>query len=208
MKTKSLLVPFGLLFLLAPQCSSAEAAKDDNSVKSLRFVVEPPTLINLGFEWYIDGDSNRNSVVQVSYRKKGDNGWKAALPLLRIQNEHSIYAFAPTKVTDDFWVTPPYGATNNRIDYVTPNLFAGSILDLEPDTEYECRFQMIDPDGVLGEALKIVSVRTRPEPKPFSGGKVYHVYPRNYSGPKEEPAFVNLMAAYYIGWCVADWGNL
>jgi hypothetical protein len=208
MKTKSLLVPFGLLFLLAPQCSSAEAAKDDNSVKSLRFVVEPPTLINLGFEWYIDGDSNRNSVVQVSYRKKGDDGWKAALPLLRIQNEHSIYAFAPTKVTDDFWVTPPYGATNNRIDYVTPNLFAGSILDLEPDTEYECRFQMIDPDGVLGEALKIVSVRTRPEPKPFSGGKVYHVYPRNYSGPKEEPAFVNLMAAYYIGWCVADWGNL
>jgi hypothetical protein len=208
MKKKGLSIPFSLMLLLAPQCSSAKAAENDNSVKSVRFVVEPPTLINLGFEWYIEGDANHNGAVQVSYRKKGDDVWKAALPLLRIQNEQSIYAFAPTKVTDDFWVTPPYGATNNRIDYVTPNLFAGSILDLEPDTEYECKFQMVDPDGVLGEALKVVSVRTRPEPKPFSGGNVYHVYPRDYSGPKEEPAFINLMAAYYIGWCVADWGNL
>jgi hypothetical protein len=208
MNTKGLLVSFSLVLLLALQCSSPKAAEGDNSVRSLRFVVEPPTLMNLGFEWYIEGDANHNGVVQVSYRKKGDDVWKAALPLLRIQNEQSIYAFPPTKSTDDFWVTPPYGATNNRIDYVTPNLFAGSILDLDPDTEYECRFQMVDPDGVLGEALKIVSVRTRPEPKPFSGGKVYHVYPRDYKGPKQEPAFVNLMAAYYIGWCVADWGNL
>ena len=154
MKIKSLLVSSGLLFLLALQCSGAKAAEDKNAAQPVRFVVEPPTLINLGFEWYIEGDVNHNGAVQVSYRKKGDNVWRAALPLLRIQNEPSVYAFAPTKVTDGFWATPPYGATNNRIDYVTPNLFAGSILDLEPDTEYECRFQMVDPDGVLGEALK------------------------------------------------------
>ena len=30
------------------------------------FVVEPPTLINLGFEWFIDGDDNRNAPVAVS----------------------------------------------------------------------------------------------------------------------------------------------
>lgn len=33
--------------------------------------VEPPTLINLGFEWRIDGDANRNAKVEVSYRKSG-----------------------------------------------------------------------------------------------------------------------------------------
>ena len=84
--------------------------------------------------------------------KKESHDWKEALPLLRIQNEECIATFAPTKTTDDFWWIPPYGANNNRIDYVTPNMFAGSIFDLEPDTEYECKFLMSDPDGVSGYA--------------------------------------------------------
>ncbi len=44
-------------------------------------------MINLGFEWMIDGDDNRNATVEVSYRKKGDRDWKEALPLLRLQHE-------------------------------------------------------------------------------------------------------------------------
>jgi hypothetical protein len=44
-------------------------------------------------------------------------------------------------------------------------MFAGSILDLEPDTGYEARFTMSDPDGFIGQTAKIVtktvSVRTR-----------------------------------------------
>jgi hypothetical protein len=126
-----------------------------NSVKSIKFVIEPPTLISLGFEWYIEGDDNHNAEVKVQYRKKGDHNWKKALPLLRIQNEESITKFL-----------------NNSIDYITPNLFAGSIFDLEPDTEYQCRFDMSDPDGVIGNSRKTVLVRTRPEPKPFEGGQV------------------------------------
>src|SRR5947209_6256032 len=35
------------------------------------FVVDHPTLINLGFEWVIQGDDNRNANVDVSYRKQG-----------------------------------------------------------------------------------------------------------------------------------------
>ena len=35
-----------------------------------------PTLINLGFEWVIKGDDNRNAKVEVSYRKNGDKAWK------------------------------------------------------------------------------------------------------------------------------------
>ena len=95
----------------------------------------------------IDGDDNRNAAVAVQYHKKGTASWKEALPLLRLQNEEAGGSLTPA--------------------HVVPNMFAGSILDLEPDTEYECRLQMSDPDGVDGNKQKIVTVRTRPEPKPF-----------------------------------------
>ena len=75
-------------------------------------------------------------------------------------------------------------------DVVSPNMFAGSILDLEPDTVYEARFVMSDPDGIVGgskAATKTVTVRTRPEPKPFAGGHVYHVYPSTYKGQRWSP---------------------
>ena len=63
-------------------------------------------------------------------------------------------------------------------------MFAGSILDLQPDTAYEARFVLADPDGVTGEAQKTVSVRTRPEPIPFAGGRTFHVYPPGFKGQK------------------------
>jgi hypothetical protein len=159
-----------------------------NKIKPGKFVIEPPTLTCFGFEWYVEGDDNHNATVEAFYRKKGDRDWKKALSLLRIQNEESIFQFH-----------------NNSIDYITPNMFAGSIFDLKPDTEYECKFLLSDPDGVIGNTEKRVVVRTRPEPQPFKGGRTYHVYPGDYTGPKLEPAFPNLMAAYYTGWCEADW---
>jgi hypothetical protein len=41
-------------------------------------------LINLGFEWLIEGDANRNASVDVSYRKAGETAWKKGMPLLRL----------------------------------------------------------------------------------------------------------------------------
>src|SRR5689334_7855896 len=125
-----------------PRARAADAKS--NAVTAGEFIVDPPTLINLGFEWMIQGDDNRNAKVEVSYRKKGDSQWREALPLLRLQNEEIFQG--------------------DRLDVVSPNMFAGSILDLEPGTEYEARFVMSDPDGVRGETRKIVTVRTRPEP--------------------------------------------
>ena len=150
------------------------------------FWAEPPTLISLGFEWNIDGDDNRNSSVAVSYRKKGETSWKEGLSLLRLGNER---------------------VNENAFAYVVPNMFAGSIFDLEPGTEYECRFVLSDPDGVEGKAENIVTVRTRSEPKPASGGKTYHVYPPGFNGQKQEPAFTGLLAAYYTGSSGADYFN-
>ena len=150
-----------------------------SSVTAGELIVEPATLINLGFEWLIEGDTNRNAKVDVSYRKVGETAWKIGMPLLRLQGER---------------VTQP-----NVFNLVSPNMFAGSILDLEPDTAYEARFVMTDPDGVNGNATsagKTVTVRTRPEPKPAEGGKVYHVYPVGHTGAKTEPAFTGIMCAY------------
>jgi hypothetical protein len=86
-------------------------------------------------------------------------------------------------------------------------MFAGSILDLEQDTAYEARFVLTDPDGVTGEAQKTVIVRTRLEPKPFSGGRTFHVYPPGFKGQKLEPAFEGLMCAYNITCSGTDWAT-
>src|SRR4029453_17428102 len=40
----------------------------------------------------------------------------------------------------------------SRVDVVLPPMFAGSVLDLEPDTPYEVRLLLSDPDGVRGGA--------------------------------------------------------
>src|SRR6476661_6472506 len=114
----------------------AAVAAERNDIRPGEFIVDPPTLINLGFEWMIDGDDNRNATVEVTYRKKGDRDWKAALPLLRLQNE---------RINRDLY-----------LDVIVPNMFAGSILDLEPDMDYECSFVLSDPDGARGQTRKTV----------------------------------------------------
>src|SRR5262245_22649282 len=174
-----------VIFLLSlPLWTLVLSAADKTTVKD--FFPEPATLLSLGFEWRIDGDDNRNAAVAVSYRKKGEQTWKEGLPLLRIGNER---------------------INENSLHYIVPNGFAGSIFDLESATEYECRFVMSDPDGIDGKRENTVTVRTRFEPKPAAGGKVYHVYPPAYNGPKQEPAFTGLLAAYYTGAGGSDYFN-
>jgi len=163
------------------------------------FSVEPPTLLSLGFDWKITGDDNRNAQVDLTYRKKGETAWKKGLPLLRLQREW-VNGGPPLPTDDPFTPRFPF-------DYVVPNMFSGSALNLEPDTEYECRLVLSDPDGVRGEAAKTVSLRTRREPQPAAGGKTYHVYPVGWAGPKQEPAFTGPMSAYYMGTSHYDYQN-
>ncbi|MBK8500870.1 MAG: hypothetical protein IPL46_00960 [Saprospiraceae bacterium] len=149
------------------------------------FIMEPPTLHCLGFEWKIEGDDNRNARVDVSYRLVGSETWQAAQPLLRIGEE---------KV----WRAKEF------LEYWTPRMFAGSIFGLETGKSYECRFTMSDPDGIEGNTTKIVECTTRTIPQSYAEGRVLHVYPANYEGPKEEPSFTGLLQAYY-GPGLGDW---
>jgi hypothetical protein len=167
--------------------STGAAAPAPNAVSPGELLIEPPTLHNLGFEWFIQGDDNRNAAVNVSFRKRGESAWRPALPLLRLQGER-IYS-------------------ESRVDVVAPNMFAGSVLDLEPDTAYEVQFVMTDADGIVGESRRMVTARTRAEPMPYRGGRAFHVYPHGFKGQKVEPSFEGLMCAYNE-WCAGtDWAT-
>jgi hypothetical protein len=218
-----------LAFIFLPLGASAQAWTTDAKTTSGRLIVERPTLLSLGFEWMIDGDSNNNAKVDVEYRKTGETQWHKALPMFRLHEQPmgggggggeeggggGGRGAAPTNGDS----LPPGGAVALAgiaarghgplygTPYKVPNAFASSVLNLQPDTEYETRFTLSDPDGVTGEAVKTATVRTRKEPMPTAGGKVYHVYPSDYKGTMQEPSFIGLLRAYYTNVSNGDVNN-
>ncbi len=112
--------------LLAAAFQVQSSTQVPNATQAGRFHVEHPTLLNVGFEWAITGDANRNASVTVQFRAVGESAWRNALPLVRIGGEN-IYR------------------RRENLDYTVPDGFAGCILNLTPGTEYECRFQLDRP---------------------------------------------------------------
>jgi len=159
--------------------------QDPNDTAPGDLYVEPSTLHSLGFEWQIAGDENRNSRVAVAYRKSPNGPWRQGLDLLSIHDE--IVDHAPCNQT-----------------YRCGRLHAGSILFLEPNTRYEVRLTMEDPDHVVasGEGLPAVVaerrllISTKSEPQKHPDGRRLHVYPESFSGPRNPPSFDDLMGAY------------
>jgi hypothetical protein len=170
---------------LAIVCLAAAGCAAQNGTEAGQFVVEHPTLLSLGFEWPIKGDANRNAAVSVEYRASGEAAWRKAMPLVRIGGE-KVYR------------------RRENLEYIVPDGFAGSILNLRPGTEYECRFQLTDPDGTSGQTSHTVRVKTRTEPQPSTQGRTLHVYPPDYKGDRIEPSFTSVLQAYY-GAGLGDW---
>lgn len=162
-------------------------ARAANDITPGRVEADPPTLIALGVVWQVDGDDNRNASVQVEYRRKGDSSWSPGLDLLRTHHEQMFLRGA--------------------YDLTLGNQFAGSLFDLAEDTPYEIRLKLADPDGVNGEATRLLELRTRAEPRPATGGRVFHVYPPGHTGPREQPAFSGLLEAYYMAALGGDWSR-
>ena len=81
-----------------------------------------PTVHNITIEWYIEGDENLDGTVEVMYRKKGAKPWLQAMPLRRIPS-------------------------SSNLGFTWANRHSGSIFDLEPNTEYEVKLDLVDPDG-------------------------------------------------------------
>jgi hypothetical protein len=103
--------------------------------------------------WPVRGDANATAGVAVQYRQRGEAAWKSALPLSRID--------------------PQAGSDKNRV----PGgwLFAGSIVELAPETEYEVALSLVDSDG--GSRQRVLLMRTRGEPREPPGMRVRHVVP-------------------------------
>jgi hypothetical protein len=167
-------------------CVAAMAAGAENASTPGRVEADPPTLLCLGAMWEIGGDANHNAAIDMDYRKAGDKDWTPGYPLMRAEDGN-----APDTIKQKhsyFFKVP-----------VPPNTwrFAGSIVDLEPNTEYEMRLTLKDPDG--GGAEKILKAKTRGEPPREFGGRSLHAAPEeagkvNGDGSKDKP-FRGLNAA-------------
>jgi hypothetical protein len=101
-------------------------------------VLDPPTLVALGVSLPITGDDNFNASVTLRYRVTGTTAWRDAMPLVHVHVE------AVTNLT------------------VAPQ-FAGSIIDLAPDTAYDLELHATDGDGGIDITLMLAG-HTRPVP--------------------------------------------
>ena len=128
-----------------------------NASRPADLALDPPTIHCLSVQWYIGGDANEDARVDVEYRKSGDGTWHKGLSLFRTE-------------TAALKKKPPAGTT----------LFAGSIFDLEPETGYELRLTLTDPDG--GNDQRLLNARTRGEPKAPKPVRVLHVVPGDGGG--------------------------
>ncbi|MCX7805178.1 MAG: right-handed parallel beta-helix repeat-containing protein [Planctomycetota bacterium] len=139
---------------------------------------EPATLHCLAVRWPVKGDDNANAVVEVQYRKAGDADWKKGYPLFRTERT----------VTGDQKGQWNFSNSSIKADRLPGGwIFAGSVVDLEPDTVYEVKLSLKDPDG--GDAEKTLKMRTIGEPKEPPGMSVRYVAPGEGggSGTKEDP---------------------
>ncbi|MCX7049257.1 MAG: right-handed parallel beta-helix repeat-containing protein [Candidatus Sumerlaeota bacterium] len=140
--------------------------------------LEPPTLQCLGVYWIIGGDDNKNAKVEFQYRTTGAAQWRRAMDLFRVEKGGNKLEKGESaiKTPSDGW------------------LFAGSAVLLEPDTEYELKLSLSDPDG--GAAEKLLKARTLAEPMQPKDAREMHVIPGagGGSGTQADP-FKGLAAA-------------
>jgi acetamidase/formamidase len=110
-----------------------------------------PSATDLYFEWHFKGDANRNARLIIECRENGKAEWRKLAP------------FEPKK---------PSGSAAEEV-------LAGSLTGLEAATDYECRFVMTDPDGVEGEAIRVVTAQTAKlhvfEPDPNKRAKDFSI---------------------------------
>jgi len=157
--------------MMCPLAGWIAFAQQDNASRPGEAMLEAPTFLCLGVRWYIEGDANANAKVSLEYRKAGFRKWLKALPLFRVEGDKC---------------EPPLPKEKT--------LFAGSVFDLKPGTEYELRMRLADPDG--GNAERILRCATRAEPAVAPKAHVIYAIPGDGGGrgTKRDP-FKGLKAA-------------
>jgi hypothetical protein len=146
------------LLSLVSVCLAGEATDVPARTVALvpgRFYLERPTLNCLGFQWYTSGDDNKDATAEVTFRKVGEKDWRKGFTPWRLNGQQCV------------------GYVKDI--YTPEHMFAGSIFDLQPDTEYEFKVTLSDPDGVRGEREETVKVKTRGVPQAPVNGRILHL---------------------------------
>ena len=177
-------IPFPLLMLvIAALPAWVRAGSDASTAQEVQ--PEPATLHCLAVRWPVLGDDNLNAVVEVACRKQGASAWKQGFPLFRTTR-------TVTNAQRGQWGFTKGNLTPARVP--GGQLFAGSIVDLEPETEYEVKLALKDPDG--GDSEKVLTLKTIGEPKLPEGLRERHVTPgEGGGGGTQADPFKGLAAA-------------
>ena len=77
----------GAVGIAAASYGLSATAQSTQAITAGELVVEPPTLISLGFEWYVEGDADRDAAVAVAYRRVDEE--LAAVVGCRVGQEQS-----------------------------------------------------------------------------------------------------------------------
>lgn len=152
-------------FLLPFSCLVPSDSPGGDAALAGPFTMDPPTFVCLGAKWIVRDDDNSNARIEVEYRKAGGK-WVRGPDMFRVES-----AAVPE---------PERPKPGER-------LYAGSILDLHPDTSYHLRFKLKDPDG--GNLTVETSMRTRVLPHSHGPGRILHVAPGTSggAGSKSDP---------------------
>lgn len=155
-----------LLIVLAwTQAAAHSAAAPGDAAQALGDpVLETPTLHCLGVHWIVGGDANANAAVRVEWRKAGAAEWRNGPPLFRVERGAQLgeKGRSSVSVPAEAW------------------LFAGSVVLLDPDADYELRLTLADADG--GARTALLKARTRTEPVAPPDAVVKHVAPGGGGG--------------------------
>ena len=105
---------------------------------------DPPTIHTIGLSLPVrQGDPSHAPVAKVFYRPAGEHSWKEGLPLQHVRTD-----------TLPRPVPPPFPVADQ---------FAGSVFDLQPDSAYDIKLEVVDPRAA-GTLVRVGTVRTRPLP--------------------------------------------
>ena len=179
-------MPLKSSWLVVSLVLAATTASAQNSTEAGKFVVEHPTLLNLGFEWAIRGDANRNATVDVEFRAVGETAWRKALPLVRIGGEN-VYRRA----------REPRLHRSRRLRRQHPEPAARDRVRVPVRVDRSRRRDRPDESHGAGEnAHRAAAVDAR-------AARCTSIRP-TIKGPRQEPSFTSLLQAYY-GAGLGDW---
>ena len=133
-----------LLFLLMASGCSWFPSSVVRPIAVGEIEIDPATLNTAGLSLpVLEGDEDFDASVRVAYREMDSLTWKEALPLQRVRTD-TLSRVVPSQ-------------------FAISEQFAGSIFDLSPDSVYEVRLTIEDPDG--GTMMRTARATTRAVPR-------------------------------------------